>query len=94
LDEYLLSQEKFSWRLALPRLETRIRFANDVHTALAANNLTVRVPIFERFDGRYYFHTQSGKREEKIGVRKPCQRVNWQSRMNAAIDLEPIQSIE
>jgi hypothetical protein len=46
----------FFVKLTLTRLEARIGLADHVHTALAANDLAVRVTMFERLKRGCYFH--------------------------------------
>jgi hypothetical protein len=59
--------------LALASLEARVCLADYVDAAFAANDLTIRMTIFQRFDGGYNFHNKFGKTVEKGGLRLPCQ---------------------
>lgn len=54
--------------LALAGLEARIRLTDDVDPPFAANDLAVRMTIFEGFDGGYNFHSGKFRELSKKGL--------------------------
>jgi hypothetical protein len=52
----------------LAGLETWVRLADHVDAPLAANDLAVRMAVFERFDGGYNFHNANFKEWRKKGL--------------------------